>query len=82
MIQNLIPCPCKVQKLWQLVGKVPKKGEMECDAWGLRKFMSHFVKRFKQVHRPRETRFTFIHVCMHACVHQVLRNVHRAEVKS
>ena len=46
--------PCKVRKLWKTVGKTAVKGEIECDSWGLRKFMSHFIKRLAQTHRPRD----------------------------
>ena len=31
------------------------KAQKDCDAWGMRKFMSHFVKRLSQTTRPKDS---------------------------
>ena len=42
--------------MWKIIGKTDTSGQMDLDSWGLRKFVSYFVKRFKQVHKPRDPR--------------------------
>ena len=42
----------QVRTLWGETGrKAP--ASLDCDSWGLRKLMSHFVKRFTQTTCPR-----------------------------
>ena len=42
----------QVVALWGETGRKPS-ASLDCDSWGLRKFMSHFVKRFTQTTCPR-----------------------------
>lgn len=60
--------PHQVKKLWELVGQKSTKGEIQCDAWGLRKFVSFFIKRLAQTTKPRDPRLTkpcIVVLCMH-----------------
>ncbi|CAE7497700.1 unnamed protein product [Symbiodinium sp. CCMP2592] len=44
----------KVKKVWELVGQKSTQGEIQCDSWGLRKFLSFFIKRLAQTTKPRD----------------------------
>ena len=44
----------QVKELNRLIGHKVSKARVDCEAWGLRKFMSFFIKRLSQVTRPRD----------------------------
>lgn len=45
-----------MKDVWNLLGQKSSKGEVQCDAWGLRKFLSFFIKRLSQTTKPRDSR--------------------------
>ena len=44
------------------------KGEIDCDTWGLRKFVSHFNKRLTQTTRPKDIQLQLTDACMHTWI--------------
>ena len=52
--------PCQVVELFKLLHQVPGNIQMEVDGWGLRKFMSLFIRRFGSRSKADATRLASI----------------------
>ena len=68
--------PCQVRELLKILGQAaPPRVQVVCDAWGLRKFMSHYIRRFNSTSRSPATCMTYnaLGLYIHA-VHGLAKN--------
>ena len=61
--------PRQVRKFWDLLNKPQNKIQIYCDAWGLRKLISQFIRRLPSKSRSPATGHISTIVLIHACTH-------------